>query len=249
VFRDPMPDPDTVRSYYDAGYYSHWSHLKDFSAVYQMKRASAGDLVQRVQRLKPGGRWLDVGCAFGYLLDAAKAQGFETTGIELAADALRYHAEKGEHRVVPDATALGSLQFDVISLIDVIEHFADPHALLASLSGLLSEGGLLVVMTPDPSSLAACLLRSKWPHLQREHLVYFSRPSLRLILRSHGLHPVEVTFGKKRLSLAYVAGHFAKYVKGPLSNAFGKGVECLPRRLRDMPLSLPTGQLVLAVKA
>ena len=45
--------------------------------------------------------------------------------------------------------------FDVVVLADVIEHLDDPVAAVDRCAGLLRPGGVLCVVTPDPSSVTA----------------------------------------------------------------------------------------------
>jgi SAM-dependent methyltransferase len=89
----------------------------------------------------PGARVLDFGCGDGKLLDLLQNCGWQTFGIEPALDrAFRRH---GRLHAVPDAPA-----FDLIVLIQVMEHVANPLQLLQQLARATRIGGHLLVSVP-----------------------------------------------------------------------------------------------------
>ena len=97
---------------------------------------------------------------------------------------------------------LAANSFDAITLWDVLEHMADPIAVLKKAARLLRPGGILALNVPNIESLIAKLMGSRWPLLLTEHLYYFSPSSLRLLLERSGfsvagfhLHPVYFSVG------------------------------------------------------
>ena len=124
-------------------------------------------------------RHLDVGCNKGYLLEAALKKGWEPWGIEIAADMVAPFLNSYPEvrpRVVcgkfPEvASELPAGTFDLITAIDVIEHFTELLPGLEALGGLLKPGGLLMVRTPDTTSVAARRDGAAWGALKAvEHL-------------------------------------------------------------------------------
>ena len=90
--------------------------------------------------------------------------------------------------IFPHPAAAGP--FDVITLVDVLEHVATPVELLRSIHGSLSEKGLALVVTPDRASILARTLGWKWWHYRIAHIGYFDRRTLTLALRNAGLEPL-----------------------------------------------------------
>ncbi|MEA2574695.1 MAG: hypothetical protein QOH93_1993, partial [Chloroflexia bacterium] len=110
-------------------------------------------------------RLLDVGCATGEFLLAAKTRDWEVYGVETsppaAAQAERLagaivHAGTLETATFPHA------HFDVITMWDVIEHLQDPRGYLQQIAALLRPGGMLSITTPNIHSLAYRLLGPDW---------------------------------------------------------------------------------------
>src|SRR5829696_2768090 len=126
----------------------------------QGRRATAARLLDLIAPFAAGGRLLDVGCGPGLLLDEARRRGYETVGLELsrasaahARDALGLDVRELALEDFPEQSG-----FDVVVLADVLEHLDDPVGGVARCAALLRPGGVLCVVTPDPSSP-----RRGWP--------------------------------------------------------------------------------------
>ena len=164
---------------------------------------------------RPGrGALLDVGAATGFFLELARADGWNSRGIEPSHYASRIAKKKGlavdcgvvEELTLPDAS------FDVVTMWDVIEHLPDPRRSLAAVFRLLHPNGTLAVNTPDSGSLLARVLGLRW-HLvvPPEHLVLFSQKSLRLLLEEAGFEVTLVRRIGKRFTIQYVLETLARW--------------------------------------
>ena len=70
---------------------------------------------------------------------------------------------------------------------DVIEHVPDPLAALRKARSLLAPAGRLLLETQNIEALAARVLGRRWTHFKHdEHLLHFSRTTLRHALESTG---------------------------------------------------------------
>jgi len=80
-------------------------------------------------------------------------------------------------------------RFDVIMLLNLIEHVADPVAVLARMKALLAPGGQILVKTPNHDSLDARLFRNhSWGGLHcPRHWVLFTPESFTRAAESAGL--------------------------------------------------------------
>lgn len=132
---------------------------------------------------------LDVGAGSGALVEAAGKYGLHAAGIEPSA----WLASSGKKRGLtlyegtlphPAITEL----FDIITLIDVIEHVTHPRQLLQSIYAQLKPGGTLLVVTPDVSSFFARILRFRWWHYRIAHITYYNKKTLALSARKEGFH-------------------------------------------------------------
>jgi SAM-dependent methyltransferase len=154
------------------------------------RRATAGRLLDRIGAHQEPGRLLDVGCGHGVLLDEARRRGYEVVGLELSRSAA-IHARTGfgldvRETALEDAE-FDDQQFDAIVLADVIEHLDDPVGAIARCRDLLAPGGVLCVVTPDPSSLTARLTRGRWWGYLPAHTFLLPRLTLAELLSASGL--------------------------------------------------------------
>ena len=69
--------------------------------------------------------------------------------------------------------------YDLVTMFHVIEHFDDPSAAVAKCHGLLRDGGVLVMETPNWRGIGALVRGSRWSHIvPPEHLNYFGPAAL-----------------------------------------------------------------------
>ena len=162
-------------------------------------------LVTGAEEYRQTGRWLDLGFGEGGLLTVAARLGWHCFGTELAEASLAYGRNAGwTVSATPESDsrfAAGS--FDVVSLIELLEHVPDPSSLLRSVVGWLRPGGVLLATTPNALSLNARLLRHEWSIIRPpEHCVIWTAAAARracaqaglslVRLRSHGFNPSQL---------------------------------------------------------
>jgi len=153
------------------------------------RRATAAHLLDLIAEQVPAGRLLDVGCGHGLLLDEARSRGYETVGLELSRSAAGHAREVLglDVREAPVEDFADDGGFDVVVLADVIEHLDDPVAAVDRCAGLLRPGGVLCVVTPDPSSVTARLAGRRWWGFVPAHACLLPRATLRELLAARGL--------------------------------------------------------------
>lgn len=146
-----------------------------------------------------GRRLLDVGAADGLLSRHLTARGWKVTAIEADPALAAAGAVHCERMLVADLNrgvpALDG-DFDVILCADVLEHLADPAAVLGALLRALATGGDVVVSVPNVAHLwvRLLLLAGRFDYadrgiLDRTHLRFFTARSLEALLAGAGLVP------------------------------------------------------------
>jgi SAM-dependent methyltransferase len=210
------------------------------------RRATARRLLDLVAPHVAGGRLLDVGCGHGLLLDEARTRGFDVMGLELSAGAAR-HARQAlglDVREVPFEAFDDDRGFTVVVLADVLEHLDDPVAALERCARLLAPGGVLVVVTPDPSSPTARLAGARWWGYLPAHTNLLPRGTLRELLSARGLVVSTDVPLVRTFSAAYWVAGLAER-----AGTVGRGLLALAERLpasATLSLSLGDERVVLA---
>lgn len=184
-----------------------------------------------------GGRsLLDVGAYIGVFVEIAGKHGWRAEGVEPSSWAVT--EAKAQNLAVFQGTQnsplLDGRRFDVITMWDVIEHFADPAAELRRTYQLLKLGGWLAVHTMDINSVAARLMGSRWPWLMDMHLYYFSRSTLNRLLVKSGFDVVWSGVEGRYLRLGYIANQ----LRG-ISPRLGQATAATVDRLNLAHVALP----------
>jgi hypothetical protein len=134
--------------------------------------------------------------------------------------------------------------FDVVVLADVIEHLDDPVAGIARCASLLAPGGVLCVVTPDPSSATARAAGRRWWGFVPAHTFLLPRATLRELLAAAGLVvSTDVPFVRTFTARRWVEGLAERL--GPLSAPLDAAARRLPESAK-LSLSLGDERVVLA---
>lgn len=151
-----------------------WNHIQ---AIPQLKKLSEG---------KPA-RILDIGCFNGFFVKELREQGFEAEGIDFNRKALDFGKsvyglnEYISARTLTDLKQQG-LQFDAITIFEVIEHLEDFAGLIEQALQLLRPAGVFILSTPNSNMSWRPDLDSP-PH----HLSRFSPASVQRLMDKSGL--------------------------------------------------------------
>lgn len=170
--------------------------------------------LKQIMKIKPSGKLLDVGCAMGFFVELALKKGFDAYGI----DPSEYAVNEAQTLVGSERIKQGTLDivkfspksFDVITLLDVFEHLADPAKDIHALVKLLKDDGILLIATGDTGSVAAKIFKRRWTfYIPPQHLFFFNKDNLSILLRTEHLVPVKWFRVGKWLSMRYVL-HLAR---------------------------------------
>jgi 2-polyprenyl-3-methyl-5-hydroxy-6-metoxy-1,4-benzoquinol methylase len=186
VYTNPRPVPQKILEAYTGVVDSEYA-TEDSS-----RSINAHMSLHTIKRFAERGTLLDIGCATGYFLNAARLS-FETQGLEPSRWAADYAKEKlrlNVHNGALEAHPFSANSFDVVTMIDVIEHFTDPLETLRIVHGLMKPSALLYLVTPDIDSFSSTVMQGKWWGLRPAHLYYFSPKTMAAMLDKLGFEVV-----------------------------------------------------------
>ena len=219
IFVDNIKSPDKLYHAYDGGLLKAWRRrlvapLRGFTHVRNFEKSMARanrifDFVISLNRVSSqtgslryvGPTWLDIGCNKGFLLAAALAQNWQVYGVELVPELMVPFQRKFKQfannifskRFIEVQANFAENTFEVISAIDVIEHFEEPRRDMSGIYRMLKPGGLFVAQTPDGAAKQAVELKERWGALKPlEHLHLFNSSNLEIFAEQLGF--VEIKF-------------------------------------------------------
>jgi 2-polyprenyl-3-methyl-5-hydroxy-6-metoxy-1,4-benzoquinol methylase len=201
----PLPDPLDLKEFYEETFYQDEKarYLTEAEEDFEWKKVefeSRFSVAHSHLGAKPG-RALDVGCGPGDFLKVGQSLGWDVVGIEPSPVAARYASERGlnvTNAFFNENTAAELGTFDFIHMSEVLEHIAEPEALIKLAKTLLKPDGLLCVSVPNDFSpiqgaVVDALEKPAWWVVPDHHLNYFDFDSLERLLVKTDLNVVEKT--------------------------------------------------------
>lgn len=218
VYLNPRPayDEEYLKTAYDA--YSDTNyHVTHGGELNEDERGVVDDwkkmiaLFEKVLGRK--GRILEVGCATGLFLLAAKEMGWETYGIDISVPMIEHmvnvqkiEGQAGQYHEMMGLTDKG--KFDVIFSSHVIEHIPVPNIWMDKFKDELVDDGILCLQVPNQYSPERVfkrflkklkLKRENWEKWRTpDHLYEPHHKSMRYLIEKHGfkIHSYE-TYSRK----------------------------------------------------
>jgi 2-polyprenyl-3-methyl-5-hydroxy-6-metoxy-1,4-benzoquinol methylase len=195
IYMDPVPTEATLARLYNDGSYSFlWTRGKRPDAV-QVKPEGLVEFGHILRCFEfPADRrptLLDVGCATGGLLMTARAK-FDVEGVELSDELSRIARQNGFQVTIGTLTDVqGAERFDVVTMLQLIEHIVDPTDILSDVRRLLRPGGILYLNTPNIDSASFRLFHDRHMHVSSfGHVSLYTRESLDRLARRSGFEVV-----------------------------------------------------------
>src|SRR5919202_971253 len=142
---------------------------------------------------------------------------------------LRYRGGTGAlaaDSLSPTNHRTGEGGYAAIVMADVLEHLDDPVGAIRRCRELLRPGGVLCLVTPDPSSLTARIAGSRWWGFLPAHTFLVPRLTLRELVLGEGLFVSD--------DVSFVRTFSARYWLGVLSQRGGAVARAI-RPLRRGP--------------
>lgn len=199
---------------------------------------------------------LDVGCAKGWFIDAARDVGIEMEGIESSGPFYSQTREKGYsvvHGFFPQDFRSDRL-FDFIVFNDVLEHIPDLEGTIRSCYRYLKPDGLLIINCPTSQGIffrvaqtlakfgISRYARRLWQFdFYSPHLWYFNGENLNMVMKKYGfefeskcrLSSIDQEGLKKRILytgnlgiMQYMTYYFLR-ITLPIWNQFPSDIMCM----------------------
>lgn len=194
MFVSPRLRPEALHRLYGDPRY-HGDMYDNARAAMFLQRTWMTGRLDIAARHAAGRRLLEVGAGRGMFLAAARAAGFDVTGVELSHLAAQ-HA-RSTYGLAIHSTQLADAPldglFDVVCAWDTLEHVPDPVAFWRSVVTLLAPDGVVLFSTPYFSSLPSRLLKQRWWTLKpAEHIWQFTPQTHRTVAAAAGLRVTDI---------------------------------------------------------
>ena len=144
-------------------------------------------------------RVLDLGAADGSMAEVLVGMGCQVWGVEwdpAAAEQARRHCVEvavADLNTADLAECFAGQKFDVVLMLDVLEHLVDPATVLRGVAGVLADGGWGIISLPNVAhvSLRLALLDGRFEYrdaglLDRTHLRFFDREGVDGLIEAAG---------------------------------------------------------------
>lgn len=185
VFSRNVYQVDFERQHYSSGTLEGWNYHQNLQAdptYSKVERLRNQYYIQLCNRYisSSSRRWLDIGCGSGGILTEAASGGWLPLGIEpnptwvSLARARNIEIREG---FFPEVLTL-SERFDCISMLDVLEHVAQPKTFLSDVMKYLLPGGIVFIQVPNLNSLFVQLEGAINSNFVPGHWSYFEPASL-----------------------------------------------------------------------
>lgn len=200
---DPIPDGKEIDDFYGKKYYKMAKDgtgnpdqilklmgTNDKEADKErswLRNSIYSDILHVINKFSPGKSVLDIGCGTGELMLYLEESGLEAHGIEPSADAVCIAKDKGlsvNNMTIEEFGEYNKKKFDVITMVNVLEHVPHPPNVIEKIKNMLNSGGILCVIVPNDFSdvqhytKKALNKENDWWVSVPDHLNYFNFKSL-----------------------------------------------------------------------
>lgn len=188
---------------YGKDYFKNSNITRWKSNLHNIERSNRISLIKSKLKIEKG-RFLDMGCGEGYVLNEAKKHGFEAYGIDIAnnlaikTDIIFYEKSIFEANFPEN-------YFSVIYMDSVLEHIESPLQILNELNRILKPGGVILVIVPNEDSQMNDIIKLIYtlrfkstmyskikPFIPPYHINGFNRSSLKKTLETSNFKSIEI---------------------------------------------------------
>lgn len=262
TFSNPVPTQDALDNFYNSTFYCNYRRLEadrmerdkyfSVSMYTDMSRLASWLEKDRLNTV------LDYGCGTGAFLaflrdnyDFQRVEGVETS---------RAGTEIGQRKfglsIASSVQELKYQAYDLVLLLEVIEHLPRPDISFKQIAGLVKPGGRILITTPAVDNLLAKLFPSFCPHFTGPgHISLFTKKSISLFLLRFGMTIERLEIDKSHFRLFHTLGIgllFTLDIPSPSHKDDLNGVIYMPNKMGKLlglePSKNPLGILGLILR-
>lgn len=215
TYLDITPGEQEIEDFYSEEYFVSLDKVTGYTDYFACESYLKFNFERRhriIEKYCDGGTILDVGCGPGFYLETLSKR-WSPYGIDISPFASRVAREKGLNVVHGTfrASRFEPNFFNAVTLWNVFEHFSDPVDALRSANKVMKPDGVLAIYTNNVASLSARLMGKYWHmYMIPDHLYYFSRNNMRLMLERAGFEILKMHSETGFFALDYLIEHFLK---------------------------------------
>ena len=197
LFQNPLPSNAELRAFYAD--YSKASDVpvepslnSTHDSLRRLYHKFTGDVDPRdFIPAAAGDRVLDYGCGVAPYLVHFRSHGVLVSGAEITSAVVdRYRTLGFDVRQIdrPEKLPYTDSEFDIVYMMQVLEHVARPHELLREVHRVLKPGGVLYTAVPNANSLWRKVFAADWVSgwFAPFHIYAYSREPLRVLAAANG---------------------------------------------------------------
>lgn len=197
----PPPDSLTLKTLYDRERWFEGGEKGGYQNYDQQTSPLLQPFEELLARLEPGSgerSVLDIGCGYGSHLAIASRRGWKCFGVEVSEHARRILEQRygGQIFVAESVQRLIPHKFDLVLMLDALEHMVDPWQLFFDLfsRGAIVPETRVLVTTPNARSYEALRDPAGWAYRHPpSHLFFYSAESLARLFQRLRFAEIEVS--------------------------------------------------------
>jgi SAM-dependent methyltransferase len=239
IYSNPIfPSSTIIRSYVENVYVEKDVQLANMAEDYLTELKRLEPLLPRKEDL------LEIGCANGFFLRRAKEVGFKRVwGVEVGKQAVSKAPPDVRDSIINDVFSKKLFKkesFDVVCLLQILDHALDPRSFLEDVRYVLRKGGFILAVNHNVRSLLTRILGENSPMFDIAHIYLFDKTRMRELLERCGFEVIYVRSLWNRYSFEHCLKMF------PLPGSFKSPLTDLSRRLglAEKTLKVMAGNMV-----
>lgn len=182
----------------------------DFSLLKEICSSDTDRRVKWIRSILPATtntKTLDIGCGYGFLVDALDNCGYDSYGMDISKQRLSYANEESLGNFINTNIDDKEIKikfggtFDLVSAFHVLEHIRDPAYFINNCMDFIKPKGYLLIEVPNLNDESIKHIEPyKAFYWQRAHLSYFDSQHLKIALDKSGFKNYKIS-GIQRYSI------------------------------------------------